>query len=59
LVAHRRVANEHHENLELDSLRAYHFGSKFMVEAEVGEGAEGGGQRNWALSWWGLQADAV
>jgi hypothetical protein len=32
----RRVANEHHENLELDSLRAYHFGSKFMVEAEVG-----------------------
>lgn len=30
-----RVASAHHEKLEVDCLRAYHFGSRFMVEAEV------------------------
>ena len=29
------VAAAHHEQLEVDCLRAYHFGSRFMVEAEV------------------------
>ncbi|KAF5836980.1 cation efflux family-domain-containing protein [Dunaliella salina] len=30
-----RFASQHHEKLEVDCLRAYHFGSRFMVEAEV------------------------
>eukprot|EP00941_MAST-03F_sp_MAST-3F-sp1_P005177 g5177.t1 len=30
-----KIANSHHDLLELDIIRAYHFGTKFLVELEV------------------------
>ena len=29
------IANSHHERLSVDCIRAYHFGSRFIVELEV------------------------
>ena len=29
------IANSHHEHLSVDCIRAYHFGSRFIVELEV------------------------
>ena len=29
------IANAHHEHLSVDCIRAYHFGSRFIVELEV------------------------
>ncbi|KAI8462623.1 MAG: cation efflux protein [Monoraphidium minutum] len=31
----KRIADEHHENLAVDVVRAYHFGTRYLVEMEV------------------------
>lgn len=31
----RKLADEHHDALNVDSVKAYHFGSRFNVEMEV------------------------